>query len=85
MQSWRLQNECRGITAIVGSPTLNNRPEGKKLFNSALVLSEGKIIFSVNKALLPTYDIFDEYRYFEPENSFSAIFFQGNKDSYYSL
>lgn len=74
-----IAEKCIGITAIVGSPTLNNRPEGKKLFNSALVLSEGKIIFSVNKALLPTYDIFDEYRYFEPENSFSVFSFRGLK------
>ena len=72
-----IAKECTGITAIVGSPTLNNRPEGKKLFNSALVLSEGKIIFSANKALLPTYDIFDEYRYFEPENRFSIFSFKG--------
>ena len=68
---------CQGIAAIVGSPTLNNNPEGKKLFNSALVLSEGKVIFSVNKALLPTYDIFDEYRYFEPEKRFSVFSFKG--------
>jgi len=74
-----IAEKCTGITAIVGSPTLNNRPEGKKLFNSALVLSEGKIIYSVNKALLPTYDIFDEYRYFEPENSFSVFSFKGLK------
>lgn len=71
--------KCNGITAIVGSPTLNTRPEGKKLFNSALALSEGKIIFSANKALLPTYDIFDEYRYFEPEKSFSVFNFKGLK------
>jgi NAD+ synthase (glutamine-hydrolysing) len=74
-----IAEECIGITAIVGSPTLNNRPEGKKLYNSALVLSEGRIIFSVNKALLPTYDIFDEYRYFEPENRFSVFLFKGLK------
>lgn len=71
--------ECKGITAIVGSPTLNINPEGKKLNNSALVLSEGKIIFSANKALLPTYDIFDEYRYFEPEKRFSVFPFKGLK------
>lgn len=71
--------ECTGITAIVGSPTLNKMPEGKKLFNSALVLSEGKVIFSANKALLPTYDIFDEYRYFEPEKKFSLFLFKGLK------
>lgn len=68
---------CTGIAAIVGSPTLNTKSEGKKLFNSALLLSEGKIIFSSNKALLPTYDIFDEYRYFEPEKQFSVFPFRG--------
>jgi NAD+ synthase (glutamine-hydrolysing) len=69
--------ECKGITAIVGSPTFNKKQEGKKLHNSALVLSEGEIVFSVNKALLPTYDIFDEYRYFEPEKNFSIFTFKG--------
>jgi NAD+ synthase (glutamine-hydrolysing) len=72
-----IAKECTSITAIVGSPTLNKNREGKKLFNSALVLSEGKVVFSVNKALLPTYDIFDEYRYFEPENHFSIFPFKG--------
>jgi NAD+ synthase (glutamine-hydrolysing) len=70
---------CTGITAIVGSPTFNKDPEGKKLYNSALVLSEGKIIFKTNKALLPTYDIFDEYRYFEPEKNFSIFTIKGTK------
>lgn len=72
-----IASECRGIAAIVGSPTLNKNPEGKKLHNSALLLSEGKIIFSANKSLLPTYDIFDEYRYFEPEKKFSVFQFKG--------
>jgi NAD+ synthase (glutamine-hydrolysing) len=71
--------ECTGICAIVGSPTINKNPEGKKLFNSALALSEGKIIFTANKALLPTYDIFDEYRYFEPEKQFTIFEFKGLK------
>lgn len=74
-----IAHECTSITAIVGSPTFNKKPEGKKLYNSALVLSEGKVIFSANKALLPTYDIFDEYRYFEPENKFSTFKFKGVK------
>jgi NAD+ synthase (glutamine-hydrolysing) len=69
--------ECSGITAIVGSPTLNPNPSGKKLFNSALVLSDGKIVFTANKALLPTYDIFDEYRYFEPGRNFNVFDFGG--------
>lgn len=74
-----ISKECTGITAIVGSPTLNKNPEGKKLYNSALVLSEGEVVFSANKALLPTYDIFDEYRYFEPERSFSVFEFKGKR------
>jgi NAD+ synthase (glutamine-hydrolysing) len=74
-----IARECVGIAALVGSPTINKKPEGKKLFNSALLLSEGKIIFSANKALLPTYDIFDEYRYFEPERKFSVFPFKGLK------
>jgi NAD+ synthase (glutamine-hydrolysing) len=69
--------ECTGIAAIVGSPTINKKPDGKKLYNSALLLSEGKIIYSANKSLLPTYDIFDEYRYFEPERQFSVFLFKG--------
>jgi len=74
-----ISKECRGITAVVGSPVINKSPKGKKLFNSALVLSEGRIIFSAEKALLPTYDIFDEYRYFEPGKSFSVFRFRGLK------
>ena len=74
-----IARECTGITAIVGSPTINTQPEGKKLFNSALVLSEGEVIFTANKALLPTYDIFDEYRYFEPEKQFEVFSFMGMK------
>ena len=72
--------ECKGIAAIVGSPTYNSNPEGKKLYNSALFLSEGKVVFKANKALLPTYDIFDEYRYFEPERRiFSTYTYKGVK------
>ena len=83
-----IARECIGIAAIVGSPTRNKMTEGKKLFNSALLLSEGKVLFSVNKALLPTYDIFDEYRYFEPEKHFSLFLFKGfdrtNKPFFFS-
>ncbi len=74
-----ISKECRAITAIVGSPLINSNRNGKKLYNSALVLSEGKIIFSANKTLLPTYDIFDEYRYFEPGKDFNVFSFKGLK------
>ncbi len=65
--------ECTGISAIIGAPTINTGDTGKKLFNSAIVLSGGKISATINKGLLPTYDIFDEYRYFEPAKSFKTI------------
>lgn len=60
-----IANECSEITAIVGGVDWNNG-NGKSLFNTAFVLSNGKIIAKYYKALLPTYDVFDEARYFEP-------------------
>ncbi len=69
----KIAKQCKGITAIVGAPKINNNPKGKKLFNSAFVLSDGVIQNSINKTLLPTYDIFDEYRYFEPNTEFKSI------------
>lgn len=74
-----LAAECTGITAIVGLPTVNPKIEGKNLFNSACVLRDGKITDTVSKALLPTYDIFDEYRYFEPNRNFHCIEINGHK------
>ena len=68
-----IASECKGITAIIGLRTLNPKIEGKNLFNSAFVLKDGKIIDCIHKSLLPTYDIFDEYRYFEPNTSFHCV------------
>lgn len=65
------------IGIIVGTPVFNKSGKGKMLHNAALLLSEGEIVQQVNKALLPNYDIFDEYRYFEPENEFKVIEFKG--------
>lgn len=65
------------IAVIIGSPSFNTNKEGKDLFNTAFLLENGKISHTANKALLPTYDIFDEYRYFEPETTFKTIPFKG--------
>lgn len=70
---------CNGIAAIVGGPSINPEPRGKKLFNSAFFMYNGAIQHVVNKSLLPTYDIFDEYRHFEPNKNFSVIEFHGKK------
>lgn len=70
---------CRGIAAVVGGPSINPEPRGKKLFNSAFFMYDGAVQHVVNKSLLPTYDIFDEYRHFEPNRNFSVFEFQGKK------
>lgn len=69
--------ECRGIAAIIGGPSRNPVPEGKNLYNSAWFLSDGQIVARVDKSLLPTYDVFDEYRYFEHNREHSVISFNG--------
>ncbi len=70
---------CVGIAAIVGAPSKNPDIKGKDLFNSAYVLADGKIAAVRHKTLLPNYDIFDEYRYFEPNNHFDVVEFKGLK------
>jgi len=74
-----IASECKDIAAIVGAPSVNTAPKGKPLFNSAYFLEDGKVKAIVNKTLLPNYDIFDEYRYFEPNRSFNIIEFHGVK------
>ncbi|MCB9187104.1 MAG: NAD+ synthase [Flavobacteriales bacterium] len=64
---------CDGIAAIVGAPLRNNDEHGKSLFNAAYVLSDGKVQQVVKKTLLPNYDVFDEYRYFEPNREFNIV------------
>jgi len=70
---------CTNIAAIVGLPTFNTNEKGKPLYNSAAFLADGKIQSVTNKTLLPNYDIFDEYRYFEPNNVFKVIKYKGKK------
>jgi NAD+ synthase (glutamine-hydrolysing) len=76
----KIANECVGITAIVGAPSANKIIAGKNIYNSAYVLSNGKVQTIVNKSLLPTYDVFDEYRYFESNtNDFNCVDINGIK------
>ncbi|MBS1521069.1 MAG: NAD+ synthase [Bacteroidetes bacterium] len=70
---------CQDIACIIGLPTFNNNAEGKDLNNSAYFIENGEVKAIVNKALLPNYDIFDEYRYFEPSTQFSCIDFRGHR------
>ncbi|MCX6247710.1 MAG: NAD+ synthase [Bacteroidetes bacterium] len=61
-----IAEECRDIAVIVGAPSVNPSDKGKPLYNSAYFLADGKIRSVFHKTLLPNYDVFDEYRYFEP-------------------
>ncbi|HMH28209.1 MAG TPA: NAD+ synthase [Steroidobacteraceae bacterium] len=58
----RLKQEVRGITLIAGYPEYS----GAKIFNSAIVIRDGKVLANHRKACLPNYRVFDEKRYFTP-------------------
>lgn len=67
------------IGVLIGAPDRNPDCKGKDLFNAAYFLYEGEIRAVIHKTCLPTYDVFDEYRYFEPAKSWSLIPFKGKK------
>jgi NAD+ synthase (glutamine-hydrolysing) len=67
------------IGVLVGGPEFNPNKGGKLLFNSAFFILEGEVQQVFRKSLLPTYDIFDEYRYFEPNREFQILEFKDRK------
>lgn len=74
-----IANHTQQIGVLVGCPRKNPMVEGKDLFNSAFLLFEGNIKHITDKTLLPNYDVFDEYRYFEPNSIFEVAEFKGKK------
>jgi NAD+ synthetase len=67
------------IPLCVGCVGENSERPGRALRNTAAVLQNGKIIWRTHKSLLPTYDVFDEDRYFEPAKSIAPFEFNGRK------
>jgi len=67
------------IGVIIGSPAINPQQKGKDLFNAAFFLYEQEVKAEIHKTLLPTYDVFDEYRYFEPAYDWQVVPFKGKK------
>ncbi len=67
------------IAIVVGSPARNPRVAGKDLFNAAFFLADGAVQHVQHKTLLPTYDIFDEYRYFEPATEWRCVEYRGQR------
>jgi NAD+ synthase (glutamine-hydrolysing) len=75
----RIATHCTGIAAVVGGPSFNPSLKGKMLYNSAFFLQDGKIRSIHHKTLLPTYDVFDEYRHFESNKDFNLVEYKGQK------
>lgn len=72
--------ESTGDTAVIfGSVTDNTTGVGRRCFNSAIMATHGEQIAQIHKTLLPTYDVFDDLRYFEPNKGFETVSFQGLK------
>ena len=75
----RIRQEADTIGVLIGGPSRNPSKLGKDLFNAAFFLYEQKIVAEIHKTLLPTYDVFDEYRYFEPAANWKVVPFKGKK------
>ena len=70
---------AEGPPTLVGLPEVNPSDEGRPLFNSAALLRDGTVQQRFRKALLPTYDVFDEDRYFEPFHGAQVLDIAGTR------
>lgn len=74
-----IRQHADGIAVLIGAPHRNNMAEGKDLFNAAYFLADKEIRHVIHKTCLPTYDVFDEDRYFESANEWNVIEYKGKK------
>jgi len=75
----KIASHAHDIAIIIGAPEPNPDIKGKPLYNTAYFITDGKVTHKSFKALLPDYDVFDEFRFFEPAKSFNIIDFKGKK------
>ncbi|HRE37839.1 MAG TPA: NAD+ synthase [Chitinophagaceae bacterium] len=75
----RIREYADGIGVLIGAPDKNPVREGKDLFNAAFLLYDKQIKGVAHKTCLPNYDVFDEYRYFEPAYNWQVMEFKGKK------
>ena len=68
-----------GIGVLIGAPVINPSVQGKDLYNAAWFLADKEIKQVFYKTCLPTYDVFDEDRYFEPASKWELLEFKGKK------
>jgi NAD+ synthase/NAD+ synthase (glutamine-hydrolysing) len=74
-----LINAITGIGVVTGFVAPNPDAWGKSLFNAAVLFEDGQVLHQVNKQLLPTYDVFDEQRHFEPGQPSLPIAYKGHR------
>jgi NAD+ synthase (glutamine-hydrolysing) len=74
-----VREHADAIGVLIGAPARNPDPQGKDLFNAAFLLYNQKVQGEIHKTLLPTYDVFDEGRYFEPAYTWNVLEFKGRK------
>jgi NAD+ synthase (glutamine-hydrolysing) len=75
----RLSAQYPHLGILAGAPRITNRERGKGLANTGFLFFQGKLIFSQDKSLLPTYDVFDETRHFDPAREIKVAPFKGEK------
>jgi NAD+ synthase (glutamine-hydrolysing) len=74
-----LAGKIGAVPAVIGSIETNPTGSGRPSFNSAVFCQQGKILATARKCLLPTYDVFDEDRYFEPAAEPTVVAFGGRR------
>jgi NAD+ synthase (glutamine-hydrolysing) len=77
---WRpIQEASQGIGVVCGAVAANRSHKGKPYHNAALFFADGALIAEAHKQLLPSYDVFDEERYFEPGARAVMVEFRGQR------
>lgn len=80
LRSWtQIQEASAGIGVICGAVSENRAALGKPYRNTALFFADGKLLAQAHKRLLPSYDVFDEERYFEPGDHAVTVDFKGER------
>jgi len=74
-----IASHTKGIAVVVGAPERNPDLRGKPFFNTAYFIADGIIKHKAYKSLLPDYDVFDEFRYFEPSNQFQTFTYNNHR------
>lgn len=78
-QNDRIVQSTRDTGLLFGSLAPNESGRGRPIFNAAILAHQGQLVDRVYKTLLPTYDVFDEFRYFEPGNNIHVTDWAGYK------